>query len=188
IPLCGLSLVPTHAAAGVAGFAFGRVLGPMTALAGISGAAALGFVVLRRAAGDRLTRVTAARPRVRAVHRALLAQSPGRTATLVLLLRLAPALPFAGTNLLVAAAGVPLRTFLVGSVLGLAPRVAGVAFAGAMVGELDLAAVHAEPWWIAVGLAATVVLLFVIGRVGRRALDRVLEGGGGAGAAPQRSS
>lgn len=169
--LAGLSLVPTHAASLVAGLLFGGPAGTLLALLGILGAAWLGFAVLRRLAGDRATAALARRPRAAAVHRALVARGGHHVAGLIALVRLSPVMPFAGTNLLMAAAGVGTGAFLAGTVLGIAPRVAAVALAGAGLGELDLAA-GADRRLALLGVLATLVALWVAGRIARRALAR----------------
>ena len=134
--------------------------------------AALGFVLLRRLVGERLVHALARRPRAATVHAALLSRRR-RLLGLVVLLRLSPVMPFAGSNLVFAAAGVEARTFLLGSVLGLAPRVALVALAGAGLSELDLShTADARLAWL--GGLATLASLVVLGRIGRRALAESL--------------
>ncbi len=168
VVLAGLSLVPTHATSLVAGMRFGAVSGTGAALLGIVGAAALGFLVLRRLTRDRALLLLDRRPRAAAVHRALV-ERRGRTIGLIALVRLSPVMPFAGTNLVMAAAGVRLREFLIGSVLGQAPRVVAVVVAGAGLSELDLSE-SGDVRLAVVGGVATVAALVVIGRVARRAL------------------
>ncbi|MFG0315994.1 MAG: TVP38/TMEM64 family protein [Planctomycetota bacterium JB042] len=174
VVLAGLSLVPTHATSLVAGMRFGAVLGTGAALLGIVGAAALGFLVLRRLTRDRALLLLDRRPRAAAVHRALV-ERRGRTIGLIALVRLSPVMPFAGTNLVMAAAGVRLREFLIGSVLGQTPRVVAVVVAGAGLSELDLSR-SGDVRLAVVGGAATVAALVVIGRIARRALRETADG------------
>ena len=65
-----------------------------------------------------------------------------------------------------------LREFLLGSVVGLAPRVVAVAVAGAGLAQLDLSR-GADLRLAVLGAVATVALLVVLWAVGRRALREV---------------
>jgi len=177
VVLAGLSLVPTHAASLVAGLLFGASaglgVGVSIALAGILGAAVVGFVVARRCVGARATAALLARPRARAVHDELLVRSGGRAVLLIALVRLSPVMPFAATNLLLAASGARLWTFLLGSGLGLLPRIAAVVAAGAGMSTLDLSAA-ADRRLLSAGVAATLLALVLAGRIARRALLRAV--------------
>ncbi len=166
--LAGLSLIPTHAVSLVAGLLFGVGYGTAGALLAIGGAAIFGYLVLRSLVGGRALRTLEEAPRAAAVHRALL-QRKGRLLCLVLLIRLSPVVPFAGTNLLLAAAGVRFHEFFVGSMLGLAPRIVAVVMAGAGLSELDLSS-SADLRTAVLGGVATVVVLFLMGRIARSAL------------------
>lgn len=172
VVLAGLSLVPTHASSLVGGLLFGAVTGSLLALASVLGAAALGFAVLRRLVGDRAIRQLAHRERAAAVHRELLQRGHGRTVGLIVLVRLSPVMPFAGTNLLMAAARVRLAPFLVGSMLGIAPRVVVVAVAGAGLSSLDPSQ-GGSRGLLFVGVVATVAALAVVQRLARRAVRSV---------------
>ncbi len=169
IILAGLSFVPTHAVSLVGGMLFGATAGSLLAMAGVTGAALLGYLALRRVVGDRALAGLECRPGAAAVHRALVHGGARRTFALVALVRLSPVMPFAGTNLLLAAAGMGLRDFLLGSIVGLAPRVVAVAVAGAGLASLDLDRA-ADARVALLGAVATVAALWVIGRVARSAL------------------
>ncbi|MEZ6194616.1 MAG: VTT domain-containing protein [Planctomycetota bacterium] len=141
---------------------------PGVALAAIAGAAWVGFATLRPLYAAR-EELLADRPRGRTVHAALVGESGRRAATLVALLRLSPVMPFAGTNLVMAAAGLRTRDFLFGSIIGLAPRVVAVAIAGAGLSELDLS--RAGDVRLAILGVVALVLAFVLSaRFARRAL------------------
>lgn len=173
--LCaGLCLIPTHASSLVAGLLFGPLQGIALALFGTGGAALLGYTLLRRLAGTRTALALAQRPRAAAVHAALFQGARHRTAGLVALIRLSPAMPFAATNLLMAAAGVSRAAFLCGTLAGIAPRVVAVVLAGAASRELDLSQ-GADRRFAVLGLLATVVVIAVVGRMARRALLRSVD-------------
>jgi uncharacterized membrane protein YdjX (TVP38/TMEM64 family) len=90
-------------------------------------------------------------------------------AGLVALLRLSPLLPFAATNLVLAAARVPVLPFLAGTALGIAPRVCVVALAGSGLSELDLSR-SSDQRLAVLGAVATVLVLVVLTRLARRVL------------------
>lgn len=167
--LAGLGLIPTHASSLVSGMLFGFAGGSALAVGATSLAALFGYALVRRLVGDEFLARLVSGARGRAVHAELLGGGALRTAALIALVRLSPAMPFAATNLLLASAGVRVGTFLAGTVVGIAPRVLVVALAGAGLAELDLARGD-DGRSLALGALATVVALFVIGRLARRAL------------------
>jgi uncharacterized membrane protein YdjX (TVP38/TMEM64 family) len=111
------------------------------------------------------------------VHGALLGRGFGRTVWLVALLRLSPVMPFAATNLLMAALGVRAAAFLAATAIGIAPRSIGVALVGAQLSELDWQAGKGSPWSTVLAVAATVAVVWWIGKVSGRALRRETRGG-----------
>lgn len=171
VVLAGLSLMPTHATSLVAGLLFGSFTGVVVALVGTLGAALLGFFVVRRLVGERVLEQLAHSPRASAVHDDLLRRSGWRAASIIALVRLSPIMPFAATNLTMAALGVRAPVFVVGTLIGIAPRVVAVVIAGAGLAELDLSTTG-DARLAAIGLAATILALVVIGWLAKRALAR----------------
>lgn len=167
--LGGLALLPTYGPSVLGGWAFGIGLGVAATLAGFLGAATLGFVIARRLSGDRLLNMLDESPKGRAIHRALLGRSAGRTTLVVTLLRVPPNGPFAMTNLLLAATGVSWGPFLLGSLMGLAPRVSAAVVVGASLSSLDLR--HLERGTSAyVSIAASIAAVIALGWLANRAL------------------
>lgn len=166
-------LLPSHATSLVAGFVFGGPQGSLLAMLSVVAAAWLGFAVLRRCVGPRVLDAVAASERAVKVHRALLERGPGRALTLIALLRLSPILPFAATNLLLASLGVRASVFLAASAIGLAPRVLGVAWVGAGLGELDWRA-EGGTWLLVLAIVATLAAVWIVGRAARAALARAV--------------
>jgi uncharacterized membrane protein YdjX (TVP38/TMEM64 family) len=164
-------LLPTHATSLVAGYLFGGALGSVVAWLVVLLAAAASYAVWQRWVGSRAVQALAGSPRAMVVHRALLGRGFWRTVWLVALLRLSPMMPFAGTNLLMAAFGVRPLPFVLATVLGTTPRAVGVAIVGAELSDLDWGA-GGPGWttWLAIG--ATLLAVFVVGRIARRALRR----------------
>ncbi|MBL8728024.1 MAG: VTT domain-containing protein [Planctomycetes bacterium] len=164
-------LLPTHATSLVAGFLFGGVLGSVVAWLVVVLAASLAFAVWQRWVGARAVRALADSPRAVAVHRALLGRGFLRTVWVIALLRLSPVMPFAATNLLLAAFGVRPLTFLLATVLGTTPRAIGAAVVGAGLSDLDWSA-DGGAWSTWLAIAATLLAVVVVGRSARRALQR----------------
>lgn len=165
--------LPTHATSLVAGFVFGHVAGAGLALLVIALAAVLGYALLGRLAGGALRASVLAAPKARAVHEGLLGRGTARAGWLIALLRLSPLLPFAATNLLLAALGVRVGTFFLATVVGTAPRAVAMALVGAELQAFDLAAGPGEGWR-ALAIAASLLVVVAVARIARRALQREL--------------
>lgn len=176
----GLGVLPTYAQAILAGWAFGATAGSFGAVLGITAGAMLGFGLARLVSGARVEAIIDARPVVAAVRNAILGAGVIRSTYIVGLLRLSPNSPFALSNLALGGARTPVTPYLVGTMLGMAPRtvLAAVFAAGAAAdGSRDLAEVVRERGW-SVTVAGIVVLLIavvVIGSIGKRALRRALD-------------
>ncbi len=164
-------LLPTHATSLVAGYLFGTALGAAVAWLVIVLAAALAFAAFQRWVGARAVQALVRSPRAVAVHQALLGRGFGRTVWLIALLRLSPVMPFAATNLLLAAFGVRPIAFVCGTVFGTTPRAVAAAVVGAGLSDLDWDA-RAGGWSTWLAIAATVLAVVVIGRIAQRALRR----------------
>ena len=165
----GGCLLPTHVTSMVAGFLFGSTLGSLLAFLVALLAATFGFALWTRLVGERALRALAHSPRGLAVHRILLGASTARAVQVIALLRLSPVMPFAATNLLLAAFGVRARVFLLATILGITPRVLAGAWIGAGLAELDWNATS-QPWLTVLAITATVAAVVVIGRLAARAL------------------
>ncbi|MBN2445346.1 MAG: TVP38/TMEM64 family protein [Phycisphaerae bacterium] len=169
--LSGLALLPTYAQAILGGWAFGFAWGFPGALVGFAGGSLIGYFVARRASGGRVVELIQEQPKWQAVYDALLGEGFWRTLGLVTLLRIPPNSPFAITNLVMAATRVPLVAFIIGTVVGMAPRT-GVAVYLAVTLE-DLAGAK-KPWWMFVtSIICAVIILAIIGHISNRAIARV---------------
>lgn len=181
IVLAGFGLLPTYAQAVLGGWVFGLAIGIPAALAGFTGAAVIGYTITRLVSRDRIEELICEHPRAEAIRDALVGRGFARTLGIVTLLRIPPNSPFALTNLAMAASGVALPVFTLGTLLGMAPRtIVTVAFAaaGAATGAADIQTFVADGpglWWFLVGLVSLVVVLGIIGRIANKAIARVLE-------------
>ncbi len=176
VVLGGIALLPTYAQSALGGFAFGAAKGIPLALAGFAGAALLGYWIALRASPERVRKVVDRDVRAGAVRRALVGGGFMRQTGIVTLLRLPPTSPFALTNLVLAAAGVRLAPFVVGTIIGMAPRTVVAVIIGAGVQELTRDTLEsAAPkwvWWA--GIAVSIAVLVVIMLVAKKALAGVL--------------
>ncbi|MEM1446319.1 MAG: VTT domain-containing protein [Planctomycetota bacterium] len=170
--LAGFALLPTYAQAVLAGFAFGVPVGVPAALCGFTGAAAVGYAVARRVAGDRLAEAADTEPRLAALHHALLQGGFWRVLGVVTLLRLPPNSPFALTNVAFAGLKVPFPTFVLGTLLGMSPRTILAVVIGAGLESFDTENFSNNTIFF-VGLGVTVAVVVIITIMARRVLDRI---------------
>lgn len=169
---CGFALLPTNVIGILCGWAFGFSLGICLHLLGIVGASLISNYVLSPMVGDNLQKYLTRHEKAKTMHQALLNKNYRRTTLVITLLRFSPAMPFALTNLLMAAARVPLSSFLLGTFIGMLPRSAAVVFFGAGLSELNFD----EPfniWMFAFGFAATLLSVIVISYFSKQALTRL---------------
>ena len=123
--------------------------------------------------GSPAARLLAERPAWLAVRDALVGRSWWKTVLVVTLIRLPPNSPFALSNATLAAARVPIGAYLVGTLIGLAPRTAVAVRAGAHLSALDFSQRDAfGSAVVAIGLS--LLVLGVLGWLARRALDSTL--------------
>ncbi|MGA1522472.1 MAG: TVP38/TMEM64 family protein [Planctomycetota bacterium] len=169
-PLCAASLLPTYAIAVGAGYVYGSWLGPFVALGALVLGAWLGLCMSPRLVTRHL--LTDCGPRAQEIGAAIRASSRWMTAVVIGLIRLAPVTPFAWTNALMAGTRVAVLPYLAGTLVGLAPRTALVAVAGASMAELDWGGgtARADPW-VTLGLLASALVGLAL--VGSRLRGRI---------------
>ena len=173
--LGGFALLPTYAPAILGGWAFGDRVGIPAALAGFVLAAAINYAWARRLSVVHATKLLAERPRWLAVRDALVGRSWWKTVFVVSLIRVPPNSPFALSNGAMAAAQVPIGAYLVGTLIGLAPRTAIAVRAGSHLSSLDFSRRDAFGS-AAITIVVSMAVLGVLGWIARRALDATLAG------------
>jgi uncharacterized membrane protein YdjX (TVP38/TMEM64 family) len=171
--LGGFALLPTYAPAILGGWAFGDATGIPAALAGFVLASAINYAWAHRLSVGHATALLAERPRWLAVRNALVGRSWWKTMLVVALIRVPPNSPFALSNGAMAAARVPLGAYLVGTLLGLAPRTAVAVRAGSHLSSLDFSRRDAFGS-AAVTIVLSIVVLGILGWIARRALDAAI--------------
>jgi uncharacterized membrane protein YdjX (TVP38/TMEM64 family) len=171
--LGGFALLPTYAPAILGGWAFGDRVGIAAALAGFVLAAAINYAWAQRLSVAHAATVLAERPRWLAVRDALVGRSWWKTVFVVTLVRIPPNSPFALSNGAMAAARVPIGAYLVGTLVGLAPRTAVAVRAGSHLSTLDFS--RRDAFGSAVlTIVVSMVVLGILGWFARRALDAAL--------------
>jgi uncharacterized membrane protein YdjX (TVP38/TMEM64 family) len=170
--LAGLAVLPTYAQSVMGGFAFGALAGSMAALGGIFGAAMIGYVIARRAAGDRVMGLIDEQPKWRAVYDVLIGGSFIKTLLIVTLLRVPHNSPFAITNLVLATTRVHPLAYALGTIIGIAPRTIVAVVIGAGLSSWDLSGAR-NKWLFVGGIIVTLVVFGIIGTIANRAVQKV---------------
>lgn len=160
-----------------AGFVYGPVWGVAIAspasVAGATCAFLLGRTLLRGWAEARMGKSE----RVRAIDAAVSREG----FKIVVLLRLSPIIPFNALNYALSLSNVPLRTYVLASVLGMLPGTAMWVYLGSLApAAADLSSAgsgggHARTILYVAGLVATVAAAVIGARAARRALDAQLQ-------------
>lgn len=174
--LAGLALLPTYAQSFLGGWAFAFEAAFPAALGGFFGGAWIGYEVARGASGDRVMKLIDEKPRWLAVRDALVGRGFWPTLGIVALLRMPPNSPFAVTNLVLASVRVRRLPFLLGTLIGMAPRTAAAVGIGSLAGGMaarDAMKQKPEWWMFVIAVGALLMVIVVIGSIARRAIDRV---------------
>jgi uncharacterized membrane protein YdjX (TVP38/TMEM64 family) len=169
--LNGLALMTTYANSLLAGWTFKFAIGFPAMMIGLASAAMIGYCLAHRIVGHRVENVIREHPKWEIVRTALIGRSTPRTIAIITLLRLSPLLPFETTNALLAMCGVRPLPFLIGTILGIAPRTAAVVFFASSMHELTLQTAP-DPATIIIGVIVTLVGIAVLGIVAKHALNR----------------
>lgn len=169
---CGFALLPTNLIGILAGWSFGLLFGTALLIIGVVGSATIAYFVNKRITGETLTALTSRNARADAIHRALTNEGFLKTTAIITLIRMSVVMPFAFTNFFLAAARVPITSFVVGTFLGMLPRSGAMVFLGAGLSELTFDN-FSDVWFLAAGVPATIVLVIAIAVFSRLALDRL---------------
>ena len=171
---CGLALLPTHVLSLIAGWSLGALPGALLATGAATLAAPIGYALGGGLAGPGFLEWAERYPKAAAVCGAIRRASPAKAFGLLALLRLSPVVPYGTTNVLAAVFRLPMVPFVVGTALGLAPRVAVVAAWGAALEQLDAGTSPVGGWTLAAGAAATLGAVGLLGGIARRSLRGVV--------------
>jgi uncharacterized membrane protein YdjX (TVP38/TMEM64 family) len=175
----GLGLLPTYAQAVLGGWVFGIAIGLPAALVGFIGGSLIGWCIARLVSRRRVEDAIERHAQSRVIRTALVGHGFWRTLGIVTLIRIPPNSPFALTNLAMAACGVRLPAYTIGTALGMTPRTAviiAVAAAGSASGAKDLQEFIGDGpgfWVFAGGIVAMIVVFAVIASIAKKALAKV---------------
>jgi len=167
----GFGLLPTYAQALFGGYLFKTMLiGVPAALGGFVGASVIGYLLSRRVGRNRVQAELDRHPKARVVQRALVGRGFWPTLGIVTLVRIPPNSPFSLTNLVLATAGVPRRVYLIGTLMGMAPRTAVVVWLGTQI--QDWSTQEKPGWFLFAAIGITIVVLVAISHIANKALER----------------
>jgi uncharacterized membrane protein YdjX (TVP38/TMEM64 family) len=175
----GVGLLPTYAQSILAGWVFGYI-GIPAALAGFGGASLIGYAIARFVSRNRVEKVINENIKARAVRDALIRSGFWKSLLIVTLVRLPPNSPFALTNGILAASGVRLLPYFLGTVIGMSPRTAAavllaINWAKDNEGGILDAIKDKGPGYFIFGLVTVFIVLGVIGFLANKAIARVTE-------------
>ncbi|MBC8089151.1 MAG: TVP38/TMEM64 family protein [Phycisphaerae bacterium] len=164
--LGAVCLLPVFLLTIASGAIFGVARGSLYVMIGATLGALGGFLVARYLIRDFVAHRIAKNPKLSAIDRAV--GEDGRR--LVFFLRLSPVVPFVLSNYALGVTRVRLLDFLVGTI-GLTPVVISYAAMGKAAGATNAAGKSALSWPVlAVGIAATVFLAWLMTRIAQRAI------------------
>ncbi len=173
--LSGLALLATNFLGLVSGFSFDFQIGLFAQIIGIAGAATVMFLLAKKYASKSFLSTIDQKPKLKAIHHALLNENTFKTLLIIILIRLSPVMPFAVTNFLISASGISFKTFLLGTVLGMFPRALAVVFVGSSLSELNFSQPQ-ESWIVILGIIASVLAVIVLSVISKRALNNIVVG------------
>lgn len=133
--LVGFALAPTHLTSLLSGYLFGAAIGIPAACTAVGIGTLIGFHASRKLAKDRLRDLLENSRWGRLLVGEMIDTSPWKAGVAITLARLPPQVPFAVGNLLAASARVSLTPVIVGTLIGMFPRIALVALVGSQLAE-----------------------------------------------------
>ena len=170
--LAALALLPTFAASFLGGWTFKFAIGFPASMTAFVLASLLSYAINSRAAGDRVVDLVREHPKWEAVRAALLDAGFWKAFWIVLLIRLPPTSPFAAFNFLMGTIKAPLIPFLLGTLVGMAPRTGAAVWAASHASELNFADTKSV-WYYVIGIGVTVAVVAIIGRYANEAVHKV---------------
>jgi len=145
--------VPVFPLTASSGFLFGLVPGTLTVLISATIAACISFYIGRTLLRGWAQKMTAGWPKWKAIDGAISKEG----FKVILLLRLSPLLPFAVSNYLYGVTSVDFWSFAAATLLGFAPGTLGIVYAGSAGKELFAAGAQSIPWYVFLGIGASII-------------------------------
>ncbi len=172
IVTAGIGVLPTMSQAILAGFAFGITLGFPAAMAGFTGASIIGYFIALLVARKRVESELHLHPKAEIVRDAFVRHGYWRALGILTLLRVSPASPFALMNGLMAVSGVRLPTYLIATVVGMAPRTFAYVWIGNQITNWDNVS---QPLWLKIsGIVLTLGVIILLVVIANKAIDKAM--------------
>jgi uncharacterized membrane protein YdjX (TVP38/TMEM64 family) len=168
----GLAILPTYAQAVVGGFVFGNIFGSIAAITGYVGGALIGYTVGRRASGNRVMEIIAEKPKWQRIYETLVHRGKLRALGIITLLRVPPNSPFAITNLVMSGTKIQLPIFIVGTLVGMAPRTIVAVYAGNELDTIDFSDKQRLFMFVLLVLGA-IIVLSILGTLANKAVEKL---------------
>ena len=174
--LTGVAVIPTQITAILGGWAFGFETGSICVLIGLAGSSMVAYTIARYGAGSRVDALFQQHPRWAAVRNALIGGGFLKSLAIILLIRI-PSTPYSIVNLVLGSTRANPLAYLIGTVVGMAPRMLlFVYFAADVSKRLDPEKATEVPlpkWVFAASIAAAILAFIIIGSVAKKALARI---------------
>ncbi len=177
----GFPILPTFSITALGGWVYGFRLGSMLGLAGYMGAVVVSYAWLKRVSQDRVIGILHEHPKWQAVRDGLVGESRWRALFIVALLRVPPNVPFAVINIVLVSAKVRFREYFFGSLIGVIPRTAALAYIASRLGRLEWSKIGEQKWYVAGSIGSTIFSLAVITWLANRAIRHIARGKKGSG-------
>ena len=161
----GSALLPTYALSFASGVFFGPVWGSLVAMCGVTFGALVGYGWGTLLARKRVMRVVEANPRVKLIRSAIVDRSLKDETIAVTLIRIPPNSPFALTNLIMSSLHVRFVPYIVGTLVGIAPRTLIAVFLGVGIGEIAEAKSAGGRLRIGISVAVGIAVFYFIYRL-----------------------
>ncbi|WP_428387949.1 TVP38/TMEM64 family protein [Mucisphaera sp.] len=142
--LAGVAILPTHAVSLAAGYVYGLALGLPAAMVAVLAASGLGYALAGRLSNRQLRGWIDRHPTGQRLAANLIDAETGRAILVFTLARLPPQVPFAFANVLAAMLSLRLVPFLIGTAVGMLPRVALVVYLGSQLAAWDAGTTSTE--------------------------------------------
>ncbi|MCK4873495.1 MAG: TVP38/TMEM64 family protein [Phycisphaerales bacterium] len=175
--LAGFAIMPTQALSIVVGIFFGATIGipaaSTVAVSGAVGAAIIAYGWVWIVAEKKVMEQIEVHPKARIVHHALVDRGFVGTLGVITLLRFPPNLPFALSNFVMASMRVNFPAYVLGTLVGMAPRLVICVWIGTMLGSLDQARENPYRFWfLAVTIVFAIAIFMVLSRWAKAALAK----------------
>ena len=168
----GFGFLPTYSQAILAGFAFGIGIGFPAALAGFTGASIIGYFIALKIARKSVESEIHKHPKATIVRDAFIRHGFWRATGILVLLRVSPASPFSLMNGFMAVSGVKLVPYVIGTVVGMAPRTFAAVWIGHQVTSWDE---YDKPKWLIIGgIVLMFGVLMLLGHMANKAIDKAM--------------